>query len=292
MDEIRALADFVTTPSVTSVLTHCLPNCEISELAKLENSERLSTDWLIDFLDRLLKELDIDADSIAFYGTQIETFATVSKNKKIRESVKALIPLLSNLHSLTQIENAIRAFDHFSEQLRQGTKRAQTPQHVERYCLNLEQTLHEALVVCRLRSQIKHVLRNIRKPEKNEDAPLGAIFQKRHRVDPPKVFDVQPKILDWSTASPDERDMMRIRKEKLSQIWEKTNEDMRPYETLRKLQKENKELKELDSLCEMSPGDVERLEQENAEKVRLIERFREAVVNARKALETETSGET
>lgn len=84
---------------------------------------------------------------------------------------------------------------------------------------------------------------------------------------------------------------MRIRKEKLDQIWEKTNEDMRPYETLRKLQKENKELKELDSLCEMSPGDVERLEQENAEKVRLIERFREAVVNARKAIETETSGE-
>ena len=278
IDDVQSLGDLVATPSVRSLLSNLLNSAETDELAKLQRPAQLQLGDLHEFLKTLLSKLKIDADAIVFYGTQMETYVLVQKSKSLQQLLKDLLSRLCGLTSLKKTESAVRVCDKFLEQARSMSKSTQALQHIERYCTNLEQKLHESLVIFQIRARVKHILHVIEaeSPAGECDKP-SMIFQKRKRVEPPVAFDIKPKILDWASASTEEREMMQIRKRKLDEIWMKTNEDMRPYETLTKLQKENEELKELISLSTMTPADVERLELENAEKARLIEQLKDAL---------------
>ena len=278
IDDVQSLGDLVATPSVRSLLSNLLNSAETDELAKLQRPAQLQLGDLHEFLKTLLSKLKIDADAIVFYGTQMETYVLVQKSKRLQQLLKDLLSRLCGLTSLKKTESAVRVCDKFLEQARTMSKSNQALQHIERYCTNLEQKLHESLVIFQIRARVKHILHVIEaaSPVGECDKP-AMIFQKRKRVEPPVAFDIKPKILDWASASTEEREMMQIRKRKLDEIWMKTNEDMRPYETLTKLQKENEELKELISLSTMTPADVARLELENAEKARLIEQLKDAL---------------
>lgn len=285
-EEFHSFKQFIKDPAVISILKSYISDdtlqCALASVKNFNPKKQSTANNLIFSLDIIFEAIKPNTDELKKNATALQEIFPILKKKGA-----AVIPIyeefaksLDNLASKSAIEESSRLFNTLKQKIDENMKaRVKISAAVESAREALDNGLQEVFTLNNIRERIFRIIENV-KQEKANDESVSAIFHKRRRPECPSKFRVIPRTVSMDFASPEEKKMMDERKAAIEQIWKMAQENPRPYETIKRLEKENEKLKEDAELANLGPQEIEAMEAANEKLAQLVAQLREKITQS------------
>lgn len=279
-EEFYAFKKFIKDRTVLAILKSYVSEDNLHNMGvsvKQFNPKRQSTvNGLLFHLDIVFEAIKPQIDSLKENAAVISEIFAVMRRKGA-----AVIPIyedfvrsLDNLASKAAIEESLKLFSTLKEKWDENVKaRVTVPQSILDARNALENGLQEVFAINDIRERIFRVIENI-KQSKPDNESATAIFHKRRRSERSSEYRAIPRMISVELASPEEQKMMDERKTAIDKVWKMVSEYPRPYETMKRLEKENDKLKEDVEFSKLQAQEIKALETENENLTAVIAKLR------------------
>lgn len=239
--EVRRILARLRDRSVYSLIDRFNASMELSDV--LKGVKRRCGKDLEDLIGKLCSKLNPDTSSIAACVDELEDMVPNGRTTETRVCYDALVVSVGDLESRGSVVTAIAAFEAFVK-ISAYLKRKRPTVLGRRWKTNVERLLHEALEIIEIKEDLAALMHAL---DFYTDHSPSRIFRKRGTSPAARTdtFDPKPRTIEPESASREDWIMMCMREAKLDEVWRKMTADPKPYETLKRVEEENRALRGL-----------------------------------------------